>query len=192
MDRTDLMEPAGRPYDGERFRRLALYFASRSRDDRAFGKTKLVKLLFYSDFFAYGELGASITGATYLKFPHGPYPECIDEEINCIVQIGDGVVENARYFGKEQRRLIALQSVNIDIFSGPEISIAEQVLEALRDQDAAGVSRLSHLEPAWQFVNDRDTIPYELVFVSPEPPGEDLIRAGQEVAERLGLVSRAQ
>ncbi len=179
-------------YDSERFRRLALYIASRSSNDPAFGKTKLAKLLFYRDFLAYGELGSPITGATYSKFPYGPFPRVLSDELNKLEDLGEGVVVPADYFGQEQERLVALKEIDAAIFSSPEISIVEQVLEALRDEDAAGVARLSHLEPAWQFVEEWKAIPYELAFVSGDPPSEEALRVGEEVAERLGLVSSAQ
>jgi hypothetical protein len=178
-----------RAYDSERFRRLALYVASRSGNDPRFGKTKLAKILFYSDFAAYTELGDSITGAVYSKFPRGPFPRTMGAELEAIERCGAGAMAEADYFGKEQERLVALKPVDISCFTSAEISLVDQVIEALRGEDATSVSTLSHREPAWQYVDDMATIPYELAWVATGPPGEEALRIGQEVAARLGLSS---
>ena len=179
----------GREYgDGERFRRLALYFAHRSVDDFYWGMTKLAKLLFYSDFRAYGELGASITGATYSKYPHGPYPVMIKEEIEHIVDRGEGYVEPADCYGYEQIRLKTCgTSVDTMIFTAPEIDIASKMLEMLSMKRAYEVREEVHEEPAWRIVRENgDPIPYELCFASlRDPAPEELLRIGQEVSKRL-------
>jgi len=53
---------------------LIVFFAEESKDDIQFGSVKLNKLLFLADFWAYGHLGQSITGATYVRQDHGPTP----------------------------------------------------------------------------------------------------------------------
>ncbi|MEX0782129.1 MAG: Panacea domain-containing protein [Dehalococcoidia bacterium] len=180
-----------RDYDAERFRRLALYIASRSANDTTFGKTKLAKILFYSDFVAYTKLGDSITGATYSKFPRGPFPRVMGKELEQIQRCGAGVVARADYFGKPQERLVPLTEVDPNLFSAAEISIVEQVIEELRESDASSVSELSHLDPAWLYVDDMAPIPYELAWVSDAAPSEEVIRIGQEAAARLGLLNAA-
>ena len=51
---------------------LIVLIASLSRDDPAFGDVKLNKLLFFSDFLAYTNLGHPTTGAEYQKLDFGP------------------------------------------------------------------------------------------------------------------------
>ena len=173
-------------YDGGKFRQLALYLAGRSGDDPAFGKTKLAKLLFFSDFLAYGELGVSISGATYVKDRYGPSPDCLDEEIERIVAAGAGMIVRRRYHGHEQQRLTPSGGLDASALPEAERAIADRVLEELREDDAGSASRRSHLEPAWKYVDLYEPIPYGFVFVSPEPLSAETIRIGQEVAARLG------
>lgn len=179
--------PMLRAYDRGRLERLALYIASRSANDPKFGKTKLAKILFFSDFVAYTELGDSITGASYAKFPKGPVPTDLFSALDRIEKCGSGAITVADYFGRDQERLVALRPVDISDFSAAEISLVEQVLELLQDDDAAGVSALSHREPAWKYVDDMHPIPYDLAWVSSAPPSDESLRVGQEVAARLGL-----
>ena len=61
-------------FQDQKFKELILYLAKRSMDDAYFGATKLNKLLFFSDFLAYGQLGSPITGASYQRLKCGPAP----------------------------------------------------------------------------------------------------------------------
>jgi hypothetical protein len=54
-------------FDRERFEGLILYIAHRRRDDVRFGRTKLAKVLFFSDFSVYQDQGEPLTGATYIR-----------------------------------------------------------------------------------------------------------------------------
>ena len=180
----------GREYDGERFRRLALYFAMRSANDACWGMTKLAKLLFYSDFQAYGELDASITGATYSKYPHGPHPVALGDEVDIIVDRNEGCVEPVHCYGYEQRRLKPRgESVDTSVFTDREIAIADEMLDRLSVENAAGTGPDAREEPAWLLVGDGAPIPYELAFASLREPTSEEMRVGREVAGRLGMAS---
>ena len=61
-------------FDPKRFESLVLHIAYRTKSDERFGRTKLAKALFYSDFTAYREVGEALTGAVYVKEDHGPFP----------------------------------------------------------------------------------------------------------------------
>ena len=52
-----------------------IYLSEISLDDPNFAVAKLVKLRYYADCESYIRHGKPLTGATYLHFPHGPYPE---------------------------------------------------------------------------------------------------------------------
>ncbi len=56
--------------DHHKFRELILFIARETKDDRSCGATKLNKILFYSDFRAYEQLGRSITGECYQNLEH--------------------------------------------------------------------------------------------------------------------------
>ncbi len=173
MKKIDL-DPLGditgsRPCDGARFRRLARLLAGRSGHDTA----GLARRLFYCDFLAYLEIGTSITGATYLNDPRGPWPERLDGEM-ARIKAADGGGEGGAPF------------------SEAETAIVERVLVGLPEADGSGESSLPYLDPVCRIVPEGTPVAYELAFVSTEPPSEEAIRAGQEVAERLGLLARAE
>jgi len=165
------MEQEGRPFDGERFRALARYLTSRSQTDPAFDRGKLANLLYHSDFLACEQLGDSITGATYRKSPEGPWPESLDAELARIEDTEEDADSSA--------------------FTEAEKAVIESALQTLRDRDASGSESPTDIEAISRYVDDGDLIPYNLVFLSTEPPSPEAIRAAQEVAERLGRVARA-
>lgn len=185
------MEADRRCYDGERFRALALYLAARSINDPAFGKEKLARLLFYCDYIACGEIGDTITGATYTKYPQGPYPEGLDRELCAITDTGAGVLVPADAFQREER-LVAVHRADASPFSGPEVSVIERVLQALLDEDSARAARLSWFDSTWEDLDDWAAIPCELAFTATGPVSEEAVRIGREVAERLEQVASAQ
>ena len=162
-----------RPWDGERFRALARRLLARDGDGRAPDATLLARRLFYCDFLAYLELGTSITGATYLNDPRGPWPERLEGEL-ARIEAADGEEEGGAPLDEA------------------ELAIVEQVLAGLPEADGSGESSLRHLDPVCRIVPEGTPVAYELAFVSTDPPSEEAIRAGQEVAQRLGLLARAQ
>ncbi|MCY3506558.1 MAG: hypothetical protein OXH41_10385 [Chloroflexi bacterium] len=162
------MEQEGRTYRGERFRALARYVTSRSQADPAFDRAKLASLLYHCDFLAYARLGDSITGATYRKSAEGPWPECLDAELDGMEGIGE--------------------DADRSLFGDEEVAVIEQ---ALRDREAPDSELSTHIESLTRYVDDGEVIAYNLVFVSTEPPSPEATRAAQEVAERLGRVARA-
>ena len=162
-----------RPWDGERFRALARRLLDRDGDGRAPDATLLARRLFYCDFLAYLELGTSITGATYLNDPRGPWPERLEGEL-ARIKAADGGDEGGAPLGEA------------------ELAIVEQVLAGLPEADGSGESSPRRLDPVCRIVPEGTPVAYELAFVSTDPPSEEAIRAGQEVAQRLGLLARAQ
>src|SRR5438874_13093894 len=60
-------------FQSRKFKELMLYFSKRGIDEGlVIGSIKLNKLLFFTDFRAYAELGQPVTGARYQKLPLGP------------------------------------------------------------------------------------------------------------------------
>ena len=177
----------GRQFDEEKFRELVLYIAERCQEHPFFGATKLNKILFFSDFIAYDQLGVPITGAEYTALEYGPGPRqwlpikyemLSDSEIK-ILSVGN------------QQRVLAQRSPNLERFSPGERGIVDVVIEALENKDAESVSSLSHLFLGWRAARAEclvtgatTTIPYETVHVSNESLSQSEVKEGQVLAER--------
>lgn len=160
-----------REYDPERLAELIMYVAQRSLGDTRFGSTKLNKILFFADFEAYRRTGQSITGATYQHLRQGPCPHQL---LPVIEELGGDVrwVEHSTFPGT-QRQLIPLRNARVDLFTGPEVAIVEEVLTELGPLTNFQVSQRSHETMAWRLTNKLDEIPYGTALLSSEPPTED-------------------
>lgn len=160
-------------FDARRFEELILLVARRCERDSTFGATKLNKLLFFADFAAYRKLGRSLTGADYQKLEHGPAPKQLLPTREALLERGELFPITRDYFGKEQKRLIAGREPDVSGFSGEEIALVDEIIDRLRDLDAAAVTQLSHAFIGWRAVEYGDVIPYETAKVQPELLTED-------------------
>jgi len=74
-----------RPFSADRLAAMALYVAEKGKD---IYKTKLNKLLFYSDFVNFHLHGRSISGAKYIHVPFGPVPRNYGEVLEKLEEAG--------------------------------------------------------------------------------------------------------
>lgn len=180
-------------FDQRKFEQLVLWFtelADQTRDER-FGLTKLNKLLYFSDFKAYGALGASITGATYIKMPRGPVAQELLAELNRMDD--QGLIERRvrPYFNYRQKRVEPVKNTDgsllvrpdLTVFSEDEKAIVKQVFADLFRLNAVQVSELSHLETGWQLAEDREVIPYTSVYISNRRPTDAEVTFAEKHAD---------
>lgn len=172
-------------YDDEKFRELMLYIADRMESDPAFGATMLNKILFFSDFLAYKDLGQPITGAVYQKLDYGPAPRRLLPEQQRLVRDGRAVVQERMRGGRLQRRLVVLDEPRIDgLFKPSEIALVDRVMAILRGHSAEMVSRVSHITSVgWRAAELHEDIPYGTVFLNPPSPHTpSQVRRARELA----------
>lgn len=145
---------------------LVLYVADRCATDRRFGATKLNKILFFSDFIHYGLHGDSITGAAYQRLDFGPAPRRLLPVRDELIDERHLAIDHSDYFGRPQKRPVALRDADLSDFSGREIDTVNKVIKMFETADATAISEASHRLAGWQIAENGDTIPYESVFVS--------------------------
>ena len=176
----------------DKFKELVLYIARKSEGDPNFGAIKLNKLLFFSDFLCYRTFGTSITEATYFKLPFGPAPRRLLPALHQLEEADDCYQIERNYFGKTQKRVLARRDPDLTLFSAAEISLVDEVIHILWDNDGREVSELSHRFIGWQAASDQEDIPYETVFVG-DPASAPLTDAEMEYGRQLAceLVEQA-
>ena len=174
-------------FDRKKFRELILYIAERSDDDPRFGATKLNKILYFSDFKAFGLFGHPITGATYVRLDRGPVPTEILSVLREMETAGDIRRERRNYFNYIQKRIRSLRQSEVDeVLSVQERALVDSVLDELRQLNASEVSALSHLELGWQVAADREEIPYETAYISNRRPTlREMTLFHEHVARRI-------
>jgi hypothetical protein len=174
-------------FKSRKFKELMLYFSTRGQEESlVIGSTKLNKLLFFTDFRAYAELGAPVTGATYQKLPFGP-------AARQLVPMRDELLRDAEMHFADRSRddlndvLLPDSAANLSVFTDDELRIADEVFEEMRPFNATASSDYSHLKSAgWRVVEERADIPYESAFTLTDPPPTEAIELGRELAVKYG------
>lgn len=179
----------GGEFRDDKLRELIVYVANRSAEDRWFGATKLNKLLYYSDFAAFRQLGAPITGADYMKLPEGPAPREFLRARQSLLADGSIGIESRPLMGYIQQRVVAHRPADQTLFSPDELAVVDEVIDSLGGLTSRQVSDMSHEEPGWKMAADYETIPYATAWLSPEPLTQDQLEHGLKVAGNHELIS---
>lgn len=150
---------------------LVHYVCYKAPDPRKLGKTKLNKILFFSDVEAYLSLGRPITGEEYVKHQYGPVSRHLDEVLRELEEerlialseaSGYSIYADAPY---TQRLFISLEKPRLDAFTPDEVSIADETINTICHRySAREISELSH-DVVWKSAEIGETLPYYTAFV---------------------------
>lgn len=124
-------------------------------------KTKLMKLLFYSDFIKYKRNLLSMSGIPYIKYPFGPVPKDYDLLLSTLEKSNVIKIENE--YDKEYTITHIHSNIDFDesIFDEEELSILHQVEDYFKTFGSVAISEFSHEEDAWKYTDDRELISYD-------------------------------
>ncbi len=175
-----------RPSD-TKLRELILLISEWSQADPKFGAIKLNKLLFHADFSAFLTYGEPITGQEYFKLPQGPAPRRLKGLTESMRKTGEFAWQEVSYFGRTQKKPVALRPANPAKFSGPEIDLIRKTVEKFWKMSATEISEQSHLFLGWKAAHLQETIPYSTALVSRRPPTDHERKRGlalQSLAEK--------
>ncbi|MBS1913461.1 MAG: SocA family protein [Bacteroidetes bacterium] len=170
-------------HQSDKYVALVHYICWRCQDPSKLGKTKLNKILFYSDFASYLYYRKPITDTGYIKLQFGPVPKDIDQVIIRLRHEGKVVERDAQHFGYPKKEFIALTRPDISAFTAEEISLVEMYIEDIcNEHTATSISQASHTL-AWELAEMGEEIPYPAVFAFQfgEISSEDLAWAQKEV-----------
>jgi len=125
-------------------------------------KTKLNKLLFYSDFKHFKEYSVSITGSRYAHLPYGPAPDRYSFYLAALHEEERSLAIEEKYFNDFPGEvLIALKPPDLTIFSQSELEVLSEVSSSLGDHSAKALSDLSHQEKGYLETSNGELISYE-------------------------------
>src|SRR5271165_7371046 len=174
--------------DEEKLSELILYISQKCATDPKFGAVKLNKILYLSDFLAFGNWGEPITSVEYQHLRKGPAPRRLVPVRDALQKSGKLVVQTLPLkSGNRQVRTVNLVDPNLKVFSGREIALVDSIIEDLWDMDAEESSEFSHRFVGWKMTQENEPIPYGSIFISDEPLSPAEIRRGQELAGEFGL-----
>ena len=167
--------------DRRKIQELLVYIAKKSLHDPRFGRTKLNKILFYSDLISYKRLSKTITGVEYEHWDMGPVPKEIEDFKNEILVSASSPLAESKttFFDKTQYRLIALRDPDLKSFTPDEIAIIDEVITELWERTGSEASALSHLELGYQITRRNEKIPLAAALINTDPPTESEIASGR-------------
>ncbi|QUW20917.1 DUF4065 domain-containing protein [Sporosarcina sp. Marseille-Q4063] len=153
-DRT--IESGYNKFDINKVMNMILFFTQ-----KGVTKTKLMKLLFYSDFLNFKRSSLSISGIPYEKLPYGPVPKDHDLllssiEKNNIIKINYDQVNEYTYIN-----IIAVEPFDETLFTETELDAMNFVNDKFLYHGSVSISDFSHKEEGWIKTNDRDIISYD-------------------------------
>jgi hypothetical protein len=181
-------------FDTERFEGLVLFIAHSRKDDPAFGRTKLAKVLFYSDFDAFRDQGTPLTGAHYIRMPFGPFPAELEATERSLERDGFVALDYAK--GEyEEKKIIPrtdgdYERAAVRLFDPWELKLVSNWMEHIAAASAREISRLSHHHPGWILAGDTGKpIPYETAMLPQEKPTAESAERAKELARERGWLT---
>lgn len=112
-------------------------------------KTKLNKLLFYTDFSFFKEYIMSLTGLKYLKFQYGPVPKEYEGIVWYLEKLGFIQAIPTETYNYPGEIIIPLCQHDPDVFSDEEYQILEKVKNKYGNYNSKDISEVSHQEKGW-------------------------------------------
>jgi DNA-binding transcriptional regulator YiaG len=125
-------------------------------------KTKLMKLLWYSDFLYFKRQTVSITGVTYVKYPYGPVPK--DHDITLAHLQHMNVIEIDESSNDEGWTMMivkASEPFDSTIFSNDELETMRKVEAYFSEYGSRKISEYAHNEQGWLETEEKQPISYK-------------------------------
>jgi len=143
-------------FDLNKFINMILFFTQNTVQ-----KTKLMKLLFYSDFLNYKRNLISMTGMPYVRLPYGPVPKDHDLLLSTIEKSDFIDIEYDFFNEYTFINIKAKQEFDETLFNKEEINILKLVKEHFINFGSVAISEYSHKEDGWKNTEDREIISYD-------------------------------
>lgn len=178
-------------FNREKFEEMILYVAERTQGDAGFGRTKLAKVLFYSDLESFRRTGEAITNAEYQNWDHGPYPPKLRNAALTLERAG--AVEPSEPTGEfDPHRLVVTGRRHADLaragVSAAQRAIIDEWIEKISRPTARAVRQASHEHPGYKLVARNETIPYASAFLATAPPSADDVAELEQFGREQGLL----
>ncbi|GMQ81559.1 MAG: hypothetical protein BMS9Abin05_0991 [Rhodothermia bacterium] len=152
-------------FDRDKFKALVHYVCYKAPNPKKLGATKLNKILFYSEMQSYLRSEHPIAGEKYVKRQYGPtsyhIPSILKElEGGGLIAISE---DDSKVYASQANPTTlyySLKRPDLDAFSGEEIAIIDEVVDAICNRhSAASISKASH-NVMWESAEDGEELPY--------------------------------
>ena len=144
-------------FDYEKLCAMILFFAHKSS---GLLKTKLMKLLNYSDMIFYKENGISMSGLKYAHLPYGPVPENFDMLFGKMSADHIAHTEVIYDNGYEKHQVIPECDIPAGVLSEEELDVLERIYVKFKDFGSVDISNYSHKEKGYSSTKKGEIISY--------------------------------
>ncbi|MGO5020578.1 type II TA system antitoxin MqsA family protein [Roseburia faecis] len=144
-------------FDYEKLCAMVLFFAHKSSE---LLKTKLMKLLNYSDMIYYKENGISISGLKYAHLPYGPVPENFDMLLGKMTADHIAHIDVFYDNGYEKHQVIPECDIPDGVLSEEELGVLERIYVKFKDFGSVDISNYSHKEKGYSSTKKGEIISY--------------------------------
>lgn len=144
-------------FDYEKLCAMVLFFANKSTE---LLKTKLMKLLNYSDMVFYKENGISISGLRYAHLPYGPVPDNFDIILGKMAADHLAHIEVVYDGAYEKHQVIPECDVPKGILSDAETEVLNRIYEKFKNFGSVEISDYSHKEKGYNATKTGQIISY--------------------------------
>lgn len=125
-------------------------------------KTKMNKLLFYSDFLSYKKRTKSITGAQYIHLLYGPCPEDYQSLLGALSDNNFIEIEEVSLANGNTAEIIKVrENIGEDVLTEEEKAIIDDVCSKIGSLDTESLSKKSHEEKGYALTALKEVISYE-------------------------------
>src|SRR3989344_3375755 len=151
------------------------YFATYT-DPKLLGKTKLMKLFYFSDFNHVKQYASPITYDNYVNLEHGPIPSTIMNLVSVVETdldlsiLGDTISIETRD-GSNMKRIVMKGKFTEEdkkYFNKTELKIMEEVAKKFKDSTGKNIEDISHKEAPWRTTKETENISYTLAAKDPD------------------------
>ncbi len=155
--KTPCEENGFKGFDYEKLCAMVLFFAQKSSE---LLKTKLMKLLNYSDMIFYKENGISISGLKYAHLPYGPVPDRFDVILDKMRADHIAYIEIFYEGPYEKHQVIPECDVPEGALSDAEIDVLNRIYEKFKNFGSVEISDYSHKEKGYKATKTGEIISY--------------------------------
>ena len=144
-------------FDYEKLCAMVLFFAHKSTGSL---KTKLMKLLNYSDMVFYKENGISISGLRYAHLPYGPVPDNFDMILGKMAADHLAHIEVIYDGAYEKHQVVPECDVPEGVLSDSEVEMLNRIYEKFKSFGSVEISDYSHKEKGYNATKTGQIISY--------------------------------
>ena len=172
--------------DRDRFKALIHYVCSQTPNRLSLGKTKLNKILWFSERDCYLS-GEPISKVPFIKMQFGPVPQSIDTYLRELGESGAVLMRETEWDGKRKYEFISLREPSLEGFSARQVSIINRAIQQICSRHTAeSISKASHDE-VWDAAAMGERIPLYAAFGKRGELSEDDLRWASVQLQELGM-----